>query len=255
MKQSLLAAWVEARRARRPTVLLTWLESGEQRLVADPDELDLEVGVEREALRRAVAEALAKDRAHCLELGAQTVFVQPDNPAVRLVIVGAVHIAQHLAAWAGRLGYEVTVVDPRTAFASRERFPEVTLSHAWPDAALDALGLDRRSAVVVLSHDPKLDDPALERALGSQAFYIGALGSQRTQAKRRERLRALGLGESSIERVRGPVGLDLGARSAAEIALSIAAELVACLRGRGGSREGRAGEGPGGRGACGHEGG
>lgn len=229
MKRALLAAWVEARRARRPSVLLTWLESGEQRLVADPAEL----GSEEEVLHRAVADALTTDRAFSIELGSQTVFVQPDNPGVRLVIVGAVHIAQHLAAWAGRLGYEVLVVDPRTAFASRERFPDVTLSHEWPDVALDALGLDGRSAVVVLSHDPKLDDPALERALRSEAFYIGALGSRRNQAKRRERLRELGLDEPTIERVRGPVGLDLGARSAAEIALSIAAELVACLRGRG----------------------
>jgi len=241
MKRALLAAWVEARRARRPSVLLTWLESGEQRLVADPAEL----GSEEELLRQTVAEALASDRAHRIEVGGQTVFVQPDNPPVRLVIVGAVHIAQHLAALAGRLGYEVLVVDPRTAFASRERFAEVTLSHDWPDAALDAHGLDRRSAVVVLSHDPKLDDPALERALRSEAFYIGALGSQRTQARRRERLRALGFDEASIERVRGPVGLDLGARSAAEIALSIAAELVACLRGRGHEHEHEHDTGPG----------
>lgn len=240
MKRALLAAWVEARRARRPIVLLTWLESGEQRLVADPAEL----GSEEEPLHRAVADALASDRALSIELGSQTVFVQPDNPGVRLVIVGAVHIAQHLAAWAGRLGYEVLVVDPRTAFASRERFPDVTLSHEWPDVALDALGLDRRSAVVVLSHDPKLDDPALERALRSEAFYIGALGSRRNQAKRRERLRELGFDEPTIERVRGPVGLDLGARSAAEIALSIAAELVACLRGRDGDRGLGLGRGP-----------
>lgn len=240
MKRALLAAWVEARRARRPIVLLTWLESGEQRLVADPAEL----GSEEETLHRAVADALTTDRALSIELGSQTVFVQPDNPGVRLVIVGAVHIAQHLAAWAGRLGYEVLVVDPRTAFASRQRFPDVTLSHEWPDVALDALGLDRRSAVVVLSHDPKLDDPALERALRSEAFYIGALGSRRNQAKRRERLRELGFDEPTIERVRGPVGLDLGARSAAEIALSIAAELVACLRGRDGDRGLGLGRGP-----------
>lgn len=250
MKRSLLEAWVEARRARRPSVLLTWLESGEQRLVFEPGELESELEADEEALRRAVVEALSSDRAHHIEIGAQTVFVQPDNPVVRLVIVGAVHIAQHLAAWAARLGYEVTVVDPRTAFASRERFPEVTLSHDWPDAALEARRLDRRSAVVVLSHDPKLDDPALARALRSEAFYIGALGSQRNQAKRRERLRELGIDDALIARVRGPVGLDLGARSAAEIALSIAAELVACLRGRGGS-SGR--DRPGGLGARGRE--
>lgn len=230
MKRELLEAWVEARRDRRTSVLLTWLESGRQRLVFDPAELD---GNGDATLSSAVAEALASGVARCVDQASQRVFVQPHDPPLRLVIVGAVHIAQHLSALALRLGHAVKVVDPRTAFASRARFPDVELSHAWPDAALADPALDARSAVVVLSHDPKIDDPALERALRSDAFYVGALGSRRTQEKRRDRLRALGLDEVAIARIRGPVGLDLGARGPAEIALSIAAELTACLRGRG----------------------
>ncbi|MHA7839740.1 MAG: XdhC family protein [bacterium] len=226
MKRATLEAWIEARRARRPIVMLTWLESGRQRLVQDPDAL------ESKALAEAARQALATDRATSLQIGSETVFVQPDNPRVRLFIVGAVHVAQHLTALAIRLEADVTVIDPRTAFASPARFPGVELSHDWPDVALDAHSLDARSAVVTLSHDPKLDDPALDRALRSDAFYIGALGSRRTQASRRDRLRSLGFGAEAIDRVHGPVGLDLGARSPAEIALSIAAEMIGLLRGR-----------------------
>jgi len=225
VKAELLEALVDAREARRSVVLLTWLESGEQRIVGGPQELEGEA-----TLAAAVSEALVSDRASSVETASGPVFVHPHNPPLRIAIVGAVHIAQHLAALAIRLGHGVMVVDPRTAFASPERFPGVALSHEWPDAALDRFGLDARSAVVTLSHDPKLDDPALERALHSEAFYIGALGSQRTQAKRRERLLAQGFGQEAIARVHGPVGLDLGARSPAEIALSIAAEITRSLR-------------------------
>jgi xanthine dehydrogenase accessory factor len=150
---------------------------------------------------------------------------------LRLAIVGAVHIAQHLAEIATRMGFAVTVVDPRTAFASPERFPGIELSHEWPDLALERLGLDVRSAVVTLSHDPKLDDPALDAALRSEAFYIGALGSRRTQAKRADRLESLGFDEAARSRVHGPIGLDIGALGPAEIAVSIAAEIIAALRG------------------------
>ncbi|MBW2426893.1 MAG: XdhC family protein [Deltaproteobacteria bacterium] len=225
MKGELLEALVDARSARRSVVLLTWLESGKQRIVGGPQELEGDA-----TLAAAVSEALVSDRASSVETPSGPVFVHPHNPSLRIAIVGAVHIAQHLAALAVRLGHGVMVVDPRTAFASPERFPGVALSHEWPDVALDRFGLDARSAVVTLSHDPKLDDPALERALHSEAFYIGALGSLRTQAKRRERLLAQGFGQEAIARVHGPVGLDLGARSPAEIALSIAAEITRSLR-------------------------
>jgi xanthine dehydrogenase accessory factor len=225
VKGELLEALVDARSARRSVVLLTWLESGEQRLVGGSQELEGDA-----TLAAAVSEALVSDRASSVETLSGPVFVHPHNPPLRIAIVGAVHIAQHLAALAIRLGHGVMVVDPRTAFASPQRFPGVALSHEWPDAALDRFCLDARCAVVTLSHDPKLDDPALERALHSEAFYVGALGSQRTQAKRRERLLAQGFGEEAIARVHGPVGLDLGARSPAEIALSIAAEITRSLR-------------------------
>ena len=225
MKRTVLGALVEARKARRPAVLLTWLESGDQRIVSDPDEIE-----DDEILRKAVADALDTDRAGTIEVSSGPVFVHPQAPTPRLVIVGAVHIAQHLAALSLALGHGVTVVDPRTAFATPLRFPGIELSHAWPDAALEAHGLDARSAIVTLSHDPKIDDPALERALRSEAFYIGALGSQRTQARRRERLRERGLRDEDIARIHGPVGLDIGARSPFEIALSIAAELTRSLR-------------------------
>lgn len=225
MKLDLLEALVADRESRRPVVLLTWLESGDQRLVHAAREL-----ADDAVLADAVGEALASDRASTLETASGRVFVQPHNPPMRLVIVGAVHIAQHLTDWATRLGHAVTVVDPRTSFASPARFPGARLCHDWPDAALDAIGLDARSAVVTLSHDPKLDDPALVGALRSEAFYVGALGSQRTQTRRRDRLREQGFGDEAIARIHGPVGLDIGARSPAEIALSIAAQLTQRLR-------------------------
>jgi xanthine dehydrogenase accessory factor len=153
------------------------------------------------------------------------------NTPVRLVVVGAVHIAQALVPIAAQLGYGITVADPRRAFATDERFPGVTVSTDWPDEALDALRPDARTAIVTLTHDPKLDDPALDRALRSDAFYIGALGSRKTHAARRERLRALGHDDAAMDRIRGPVGLKLAAVTAPEIALSIVAELVAVRRG------------------------
>src|SRR6185437_17171522 len=163
--------------------------------------------------------------------GGETWFLQVHNPPVRLVVVGAVHIAQALVPFASGLGLGVTVVDPRRSFATDERFPGVTISTDWPDEAMDALGPDSRTAVVTLTHDPKLDDPALDRALKSDAFYIGALGSRRTHAARLGRLRELGHGDAALARIKGPVGLDIEAVTAPEIALSIVAELVAVRRG------------------------
>ena len=157
-------------------------------------------------------------------------FVWVSNPPLRMAVVGAVHIAQPLAEMARLAGYDVTIIDPREAFASAARFPGLTLMHDWPDEALAAHGLDHRTAVVTLTHDPKLDDPALQAALRSGAFYIGALGSTRTHAKRHERLRAEGFSDGQIKRIDGPVGLDIGAKSPAEIAVSIMGELTERLR-------------------------
>ena len=165
------------------------------------------------------------------------VFFDVQQPPTRLVIVGGVHIAVELTRLAKRMGYEVAIVDPRKAFATRERFPEADrLVHEWPDAGLQTLGLTSGTAVAVLSHDPKLDDPALLVALPSPAFYVGALGSRRTQDLRRRRLVEAGLSESEIDRLHGPIGLDLGGREPAEVALSILAEIVAVRAGRSGGR-------------------
>ncbi|MGB0440844.1 MAG: XdhC family protein, partial [Paracoccaceae bacterium] len=157
-------------------------------------------------------------------------FVAIHNPPLRLVVVGAVHIAQALVPMARLVGYDPVVIDPREAFASSQRFPDTRLMHDWPDDAVAALGVDARTAVVLLTHDPKLDDPALKQALHADCFYIGALGSKRTHAARAARLRAHGLSDDQIARIHGPVGLDIGAASPAEIAVSILAEMTQSLR-------------------------
>ena len=225
MRRETLEALVAARRERRAVVVLTALASGEQRLLDTPDAGD------DPAIAAACATALRTDQARCIEHANGEFFIQPVNPPLRLAIVGAVHIGQHLAAMATRTGYDVTVIDPRSAFATEARFPGIALSHAWPDRALEALALDARTAVVTLTHDPKLDDPALGVALRSPAFYVGSLGSRRTQQRRAERMRALGLSEAEIARNHGPVGLAIGARSPAEIAVSVIAQITETLRG------------------------
>ena len=228
MRRETLHAVLAAREAKRPAVLVSELDSGDQRLFhADaPDESGLDA-----TLRTACIEALRADRSRRLASeDGKLLFLQVFNPPLRMVVVGAVHITQALAPMAALLGYEVTVVDPRRAFASDERFPGVVVDTDWPDDALLRLALDRRTAVVTLTHDPKLDDPALEVALGSDAFYIGSLGSRRTHAARLERLRARGFDEPALARIHGPIGLAIGAKSPAEIATAVTAEITARLR-------------------------
>ncbi len=192
-------------------------------------EVNVETG--RRALRRnAYAERLRMDRSGFAEDG-QT-FVAVHNPPLRLVVVGAVHIAQALVPMARIAGYDPIIIDPREAFAAQSRFPGETLVTDWPDEAVARIGLDARTAVVLLTHDPKLDDPALRSALRSDVFYIGALGSSRTHAKRVERMREAGVPAESIARIHGPVGLDIGAAGPAEIAVAILAQMTAVLRGR-----------------------
>ncbi len=225
MKADALDSILASRARRAAVVRLTWLDDGRDRLVEAPDEI-----ADDPELREAVSRALRDDRSGCVEARTGRVFVHPFNPPLRLAIVGAVHIAQRLASLARDLGYAVTVIDPRTGFLTEARFPRVELDASWPDEALRRFEPDRRSAVVTLSHDPKIDEPALAVALRAPCFYVGALGSRRTQEKRRERLRASGLSEAELARIHGPVGLDIGARSPGEIALSIAAEMTARLR-------------------------
>ena len=171
-----------------------------------------------------------QDRSMAADTSAGRVFLQVFNPPLRLIVVGAVHIAQALVPMATMAGYAVTVVDPRRAFATDERFPDVAVSTDWPDEALEALAPDRRTAVVTLTHDPKLDDPALLVAVRSEAFYLGALGSRRTHAGRLERLRGHGVDEAALARIHGPAGLDIGAVSPAEIAVSVLAQATLALR-------------------------
>jgi xanthine dehydrogenase accessory factor len=181
-------------------------------------------------LGEEVRAALVADRSGFAAFDNGNWFIGVHNPPLRLAVVGAVHIAQPLMAMAREAGYDATLIDPRAAFASEARFPGERLSHDWPDAALEAHGLDARTAVVTLTHDPKLDDPAIERALRSDIFYLGCLGSTRTHAKRVARLTERGFTEAEIARIHAPVGLDIGAKSPAEIALSVLAEITERLR-------------------------
>src|SRR5690625_5070343 len=226
MKRALLQTLLAARAAKRPVALITEVESGRQ-LLLDGDRRQGDLPEEPQLIA-AAGERLQQDRSGMLEDGRH--FIQIFLPPLRLVIVGAVHIAQALVPMAKLGGYEVTVIDPRRAWATEARFPGTLMITEWPDAAMESLRPDERTAVVTLTHDPKLDDPALLSALRTSAFYIGALGSTRTHAKRLERLRAEGLDEANLERIHGPAGLAIGARSPAEIAVSVMAEMTGVLR-------------------------
>ena len=223
MTPDVLAALEQARAAKRPVVVATRLPGGEQRLLPDPAAPD--------SLNEIAREVLISDVSGTHKLDGVDWFMHAYNPPLRLVIVGAVHIAQALVQFSTACGYATTVVDPRRSFASDERFPNVTISGAWPDEAMDEFKPDSRTAVVTLTHDPKLDDPALDRALKSEAFYIGALGSRRTHAARLKRLRELGHTDADMTRIRGPVGLNIEAVTAPEIAASIIAEIIGVRRG------------------------
>ena len=228
MKLALLQKALEASRAGRAAVLATHLKNGLQSFMEGSD-ITGNLTLDPAALA-AIRKAVTEDRSTTIDTAEGPVFVEVFNPRLRCIIVGAVHIAQPLARMASLAGYLVTVVDPRTAFASDARFPDVGLSTDWPDEALEKLGPNRRTAVVTLTHDPKLDDPALATALRSDAFYIGALGSKKTHAARLRRLSAQGLGEAELQRIHGPVGLDIGAISPAEIAVAILAQMTQVLR-------------------------
>ena len=211
MPPEMLEALVEARAARTPVAYVTALDGSARKLVQDGYE-----------------DCFRKDRSAVEEDG-QT-FVAIHNPPLRLVVVGAVHIAQALVPMAQIAGFDPYVIDPREAFGSQARFPDAQVINGWPDAALGEVGVDMRTALVLLTHDPKLDDPALHIGLGSGAFYIGALGSKRTHAARVERMTEAGFSAHTIVRINGPVGLDIGASGPAEIAVSILAQIIESLR-------------------------
>ncbi|MGF1474393.1 MAG: XdhC family protein [Geminicoccaceae bacterium] len=228
MTPDLLARLNEARRQKKPAALIRRLRDNAQSLVIDHHL----VAGERlaEPVMVNLPELFRADRSEVREIEGEDHFVQVFNPPLRLAIIGAVHIAQALAPMARVAGYDVTVIDPRGAFASDNRFPDTNLSRDWPDEAMDTFAPDARAAVVTLTHDPKLDDPALDRALRSEAFYITALGSKRTHGRRLERLKEMGHEPSSIARIHGPAGLAIGAISPAEIAVAIMAQMTSVLR-------------------------
>jgi xanthine dehydrogenase accessory factor len=229
MKRGILERLLKDRAAKHAVVLVTELQSGAQALVY-PQEVFGDLALDGDALVR-IRETLAADESGTVELDGKRLFLQVQNPPLRLVVIGAVHIAQTLAPMAALAGYSVTIIDPRRAFATDARFPDVKLIGEWPDEAMATMKLDRRTAVVTLTHDPKLDDPALHTALKADVFYIGALGSRKTHAARLGRLKAAGFSEADGARIHGPVGLDIGALSPAEIAVAILAQITAVLRG------------------------
>ena len=215
---------LDQRHNRQAVALISDLND-RQLCVANSQEIlcgDLQLSAQ---IQSEVATLLAENRSGMLNEDNRQLFVRSYTPQFKLLLIGAVHIAQHLAPMARAAGFQVTVIDPRSAFASAQRFAEVTLLNQWPDEAMEQIGLDKHCAVVTLSHDPKIDDPALVAALNSDAFYIGSLGSTRTHQQRLQRLADEGLTDQ-CSRIHGPVGLGLGGRSAAEIAISIVAELI-----------------------------
>jgi xanthine dehydrogenase accessory factor len=223
MKLGLLSHLNAERAARHAAILVTDLASGEQRLVREDD-------MAGDPLAGELLACLQQGKSRLLEWNGRQFFLTVQAPPVKAVIIGAVHISQALAPMMKGVDLDVTIIDPRTAFATPERFPDVPVLADWPDAVLPDLSLDRYTAVLALTHDPTIDDPALVAALRSQCFYIGALGSRKTHERRTQRLIALGFTEADLARIRAPIGLDIGAVSPAEIAVSILAELVATLR-------------------------
>jgi xanthine dehydrogenase accessory factor len=223
MRLDILRSLNAERAARRAAVVVTDTATGAQRFVAAAD-------VAADPLHEVLEAHLRTGKSGMEETAEGRVFLTVHVPSQRLVITGAVHISQALAPVAQLLGYDVTIVDPRTAFASPERFPEVKVIAKWPEEALPPLGIDRYTAFVALTHDPKIDDPALLHALSRDCFYIGALGSRKTHARRLERLKAAGVPDAALARIHAPIGLAIGAVSPPEIAVAIMAQITASLR-------------------------
>ena len=223
MKLDILHTLNAEREARRAVVVVTHVDSGEQRVVKANE-------VASDPLHDLIEKRLRMAKSGMEETAEGRVFLTVHVPSARLVITGAVHISQALAPMAALVGFDVTIVDPRTAFASQERFPDVKVIAQWPDEALPPLNIDHYTAFVALTHYPKIDDPALLHALQRDCFYIGALGSKKTHARRVDRLKQAGIAEAAIARIHAPIGLSIGAVSPAEIAVSILAEITQSLR-------------------------
>jgi xanthine dehydrogenase accessory factor len=211
------------RAARRPVFVLTDVSNGEQRMVKAAD-------LAGDPLEAELRKQLRMGKSAMIEANGKKLFVNVYAPVARMVIIGAVHISQALAPMARSLGYDVTVVDPRTAFASPERFPDVRVVAEWPDVALPPLNVDHYTAFVAVTHDPKIDDPALLHAFERDCFYIGALGSRKTHGKRVDRLKTQGASDQDIAKIHAPIGLPIGAISPGEVAVAIMAQITAQLR-------------------------
>ena len=221
-RADLLAAFNAERATRRPCILVTNIASGKQRLVRAAD-------VDSEPMADILTERLRLGKSGIVEWGGEELFLRVETPPVRLVVIGAVHVSQMLAPIVSLAGFDMIIIDPRNAFATPERFPGVQLISEWPEVALASLHLDHYTAMVLLTHDPRIDDQGLTEALRADCFYIGALGSRKTHANRLERMRAKGFGDTVLKRIHAPIGLDIGAVSPAEIAVSIAGEIIADL--------------------------
>ena len=224
MKIKTLSKLLSDRESSRTVVLATNMHNGEERLIY-PTKDD-----QNDFIIKSAIEAVHLDQSTTITTDTGPIFLHVFNPPLQMILIGAVHISQPLATMATLAGYQVTVVDPRRAFLSEERFPNINIRMEWPDEALQILAPNARTAVVALTHDPKLDDPALKIALQSKAFYIGALGSKKTHESRKKRMLESGIGSEDFRRIRGPVGLNIGAHSPSEIAVSILAEITQALR-------------------------
>ncbi|RWM14982.1 MAG: XdhC family protein [Mesorhizobium sp.] len=216
----------EERRARRAVVVVTDLGDGRDRIVCEGDQVAGDLGA-------AIANAFRTGNSRSVDAEGRTFFLNAHLPRPRLVLIGAVHISQALAPMARIAGYPVEIIDPRTAFATPERFPDVALHAEWPEDVLKHAPLDSYTALAAVTHDPKIDDFALKAALDARCFYVGALGSRKTHAKRVERLLALGAGVNQVARIHAPIGLDIGAASPAEIAVAVLAQTIHAFRSRG----------------------
>jgi xanthine dehydrogenase accessory factor len=222
-----------ARRARRAAVLITDLAGGPDRLVGEGEKIGGELG-------EAIARAFRTGQSGSVEADGKKLFLNAHLPSPRLVVIGAVHISQALAPMAQVAGYPVEIIDPRTAFATAERFPDMTLHAEWPEDVLKRQPLDSYTALAAVTHDPKIDDFALKAALDAGCFYVGALGSRKTHARRVERLLALGATAAQIELIHAPIGIDIGAASPAEIAVAVLAQVIRAFRSRGLEAKGQA---------------
>ena len=223
MRLELLKTLNEERAARRAAVLITDTQTGEQRLVRGGE-------IAGDPLAEQLDGALRMGKSRSVEVDGRGYFLTVQVPPVRILCIGAVHISQALAPMARLADFDLTIVDPRTAFATPERFPDVHLIAQWPQDVLPELRIDRYTGVCLLTHDPKIDDPALIAALRADCFYIGALGSRKTHAKRVERMMAEGFSQDDLSRIHAPIGLDIGSVSPAEIAVSVLGEIIAALR-------------------------